>query len=540
VYIEKSDGRKRPLGIPSPKDKIVLKAMSIILEKIYEPTFLGTNHGFRPKRGTHSALESITKWSGVKWFIEGDITACFDSIQHNLLIKSLSKKIKDKQFIDLCWKAIRVNYVEFPNTNIEKRNTIGTPQGSTLSPILANILLHELDVFMDALITESKASGSTTKPNPEYIKIHTKISSKRQPFLSSWRYKPLTEEKKKERLFDILRLEKLRRQLPSTIKSNGYRIYYIRYADDFLVGINGNEIVAKKLKLQIEEFLKSELQLTLNVSKTKITSAITNRAFFLGSYIRAMTSRTNDQPTRKNSVTKTGRKVRGRIPQGYIRCFAPIESIVKKLQEQSICRIVNFRNRQVIPTRKTSWVNLDLVTIIQKYNHLWNGLLNYYSFAYNRAQLNFIQYLILHSAACTIMNKLKLSSRAQVFKKFGKELIVAREDKKKQVKEIKFNYYESLKRLEKFNTGKKDNANIGLPYYTFDYTLRSKRLENAKCVICGVTSNIEMHHRRPLKSSKTDSTLKGVVKNLARKQIPLCKECHIKVHAGSYFGPGIY
>jgi len=138
------------------------------------------------------------------------------------------------------------------------------------------------------------------------------------------------------------------------------------------------------------------------------------------------------------------------------------------------------------------------------------------------------------------MNKLKLSSRAQVFKKFGKELIVAREDKKKQVKEIKFNYYESLKRLEKFNTGKKDNANIGLPYYTFDYALRSKRLENAKCVICGVTSNIEMHHRRPLKSSKTDSTLKGVVKNLARKQIPLCKECHIKVHAGSYFGLGIY
>jgi hypothetical protein len=121
-----------------------------------------------------------------------------------------------------------------------------------------------------------------------------------------------------------------------------------------LIGINGNEIVAKKLKLKIEEFLKSKLQLTLNISKTKITSAITNRAFFLGSYIRSMTSRTNDQPIKKNSITKTGRKVRGRIPQGYIRCFAPIENIVKKLQEQNICRIFNFRNRQVIPTRKTS------------------------------------------------------------------------------------------------------------------------------------------------------------------------------------------
>jgi 5-methylcytosine-specific restriction endonuclease McrA len=138
------------------------------------------------------------------------------------------------------------------------------------------------------------------------------------------------------------------------------------------------------------------------------------------------------------------------------------------------------------------------------------------------------------------MNKLKLSSRAQVFKKFGKELIVVKEDKEKLVKEIKFNYYKSLKRLEKFNTRKKDNADIGLPYYTFDYAIRSKKLKNAKCVICGVTSNIEMHHRRPLKSSKTDNTLKGVVKNLTRKQIPLCRECHMKVHAGSYSGPGIY
>jgi len=128
----------------------------------------------------------------------------------------------------------------------------------------------------------------------------------------------------------------------------------VRYADDFLVGVNGTEVVAKSLKLKIKEFLERELQLSLNVSKTKITSAITNRAFFLGAYTRAMTSRTNDQRNRNNSVTKSGRTVRARTPQGYIRCFAPIEDIVKKLQEQGICRIVNFKNRQVIPTRKTS------------------------------------------------------------------------------------------------------------------------------------------------------------------------------------------
>ncbi len=540
IYIEKSNKKKRPLGIPSPKDKVVLQAIYMVLEKVYEPIFLKTNHGFRPNRGTHSALESITKWKGTTWFIEGDIDACFDSMQHHLLIKILSKKINDKQFLDLCWKAIRVNYVEFPNINIEKKNIVGVPQGSTLSPILANILLHEFDLFMNILIVESKSSGSTSKDNLEYKKIHTKISNLRQSFLPSWRYKPLSEEKQQQRLTEILRLEKIRRQLPSTIKAESFRIYYTRYADDFLIGVNGNEIIAKELKSKIKEYLQLRLQLSLNMSKTKIKSAITNRAYFLRAYIRAMTSRTNDQPNKKRSFTKMGRKVKGRITQGFIRCFAPIEDIVKKLREQGICRIYNFRNRQVIPTRKASWVYLDVEGIIQKYNYIWNGLLNYYSFAYNRSQLNFIQYLLLHSTACTLMNKLKLSSRAKVFKRFGKHLIVVKEDKEKSIKEVKFNYQTNLKRLEKFSIGKKDDKNVGLPYYAFDYALRSKKLRNAQCVICGTCSNIEMHYRRPLKSSITDNTLKGIVKNLTRKQIPLCKECHLKVHKGSYNGPGIY
>ena len=251
-----------------------------------------------------------------------------------------------------------------------------------------------------------------------------------------------------------------------------------------------------------------------------------------------MTSRTNDQSNRKNSVTKIGQTVCARIPQGYIRCFAPIESIVKKLQEQGVCRIYNFNKHQVIPTRKTNWVHLDIEVIIQKYNYLWNGILNYYSFAYNRAQLNFIQYLILHSAACTLMNKLKLSSRAKVFKKFGKDLVVVKRNKAKLTKEIKFDSQKILKRLELFRVKKKNN--IGLPYYIFDYALRTRNTQILECTICGTTSNIEMHHRRPLKSSVTDNTLKGVIKNLTWKQIPLCRICHQKVHAGSYSGSGIY
>ena len=138
------------------------------------------------------------------------------------------------------------------------------------------------------------------------------------------------------------------------------------------------------------------------------------------------------------------------------------------------------------------------------------------------------------------MNKLKLSSRAKVFKKFGKNLTVVKQNDQKSIKPIQFNYQPTLTRLEKFNIGKQKNKNIGLPYYVFDHAIRSKKDVNAQCVSCGALSNIEMHHRRPLKASVTDNTSKGIIKNLTRKQIPLCRICHLKVHSGSYDGPGIY
>merc|ERR1712146_313489 len=125
-----------------------------------------------------------------------------------------------------------------------------------------------------------------------------------------------------------------------------------------------------------------------------------------------------------------------------------------------------------------------------------------------RAQLNFIQYLIQHSLACTVMNKLKLSSRAQVFKKFGSSI------------EVPIAVSDGLENRKQ--------------------AIRTACWDNPQCTICKTYSNVEMHHRRPIKQAKTDGTLKGIESNLARKQIPLCKSCHIKVHAGNYDGPAIY
>lgn len=208
---------------------------------------------------------------------------------------------------------------------------------------------------MNKLVLISKDSGVTTIRNPAYVEIHTKISNLRQYFSSSYRYKrTLSKEQERERLDLIKKLEKKRAKLQSTLPGSGYRIYYVRYADDFLIGVTGTRKRAEALKLEIKEFLMNKLQLELNMEKTKITDA-TKGALFLGSILRKLLSRTNSQPQRKKkNKTISGGLNRARIPQGSIRAFVPLERVVKRLETQGICKIQDFKNRKVIPTRKTS------------------------------------------------------------------------------------------------------------------------------------------------------------------------------------------
>lgn len=531
VEIAKFNGGVRILGIPSPRDKVVQKVMAKVLEEIYEKHFLDNSYGFRPRRSTHSAIQHVTGWTGTKWFLEGDISKCFDSIDHHILAELLKQKIESKSFMDLYWKAVRAHYIN-PLKKTDEFSMIGIPQGSVISPLLSNVYLHELDKFMEKKIQKSKNSGPTGIPNPEYKKIHTKISNLRQYFSANYRRnRSLNKEQEKERLNEILSLEKVRAKLNSTIRGKGYRVYYVRYADDFLVGINGSQRLALELKEEIHEFLLKRLKLTLNLEKTKVTRS-DEGILFLGAFIKRYTSRTDDQPRRKNSNTSTGRKVRARIPQGNIRALAPIENITKRLESQGICKVRHFRKRDVIPTRKTAWVNLELGAIVNKYNEVWLGLLRYYSFSYNRPQLNFIQFLLQHSLACTVMNKMKLNSRRQVFKEYGSAISVKSGDKT-----ISFKLEKKLPRINKF-------SNIPVqknPFRIFEISLRTKEnLLDKPCSICGSTENVEMHHRRPLRAHKTDNTLKGINVNLSRKQIPVCRSCHIRIHAGTYDGPGIY
>lgn len=212
IYIPKANGGQRPLTIAPPRDKLVQECIRMILEAIYEPSFSENSHGFRPNQSCHTALRAIKqKFVMAKWFIEGDITQCFPSIDHNILMKILEVRIKDTRFLDLIRKALNAGYMEFRTYS---HTIAGTPQGSIISPILANIYLDKLDRFIDELKEEFDIGVKATI-NPLYKKLSQKKS----------RTKSLEEK---------LAIHKILRRIPSKmdIDPNFKKLEYIRYADD--------------------------------------------------------------------------------------------------------------------------------------------------------------------------------------------------------------------------------------------------------------------------------------------------------------------
>ena len=144
VNIPKKNGKTRPLGIPSADDKLIQEVLRMILESIYEPTFSNFSHGFRLNRSCHTALEQIQKtYTGIKWFVEGDIKGCFDNIDQHILVGIIRKRIKDERLIALIWKFLKAGYMD----NWEYHNTYsGAAQGG-LCRARHNEPYDEIDVM---------------------------------------------------------------------------------------------------------------------------------------------------------------------------------------------------------------------------------------------------------------------------------------------------------------------------------------------------------------------------------------------------------
>ena len=514
-YIPKPNGKLRPLGIPTPKDKVVQQAIRMIIEPLFEPHFLNSSHGFRPKRSAHTALKDIRQWTGITWAIEGDIKGCFDNVNHHTLEQLLKKRVKDENLISLYWKAVNAGYVN--NGNFEPHSLSGVPQGGVLSPFLSNVYMHELDVFVEELKVRFRQSSNRrgVKQNPEYTKILKQLRKLRA-----------------EGNGKLIRKAELERDsIPSVIRT-GTRIYYVRYADDWVIGVRGPKELAQKIKDEVEIFLRDKLSLELSKDKTAITHLPTKKAFFLGTIIRRHSRKYLQGLTKKRAL----RRVRGSNSRIILEC--PINKIVGKLINQGYAHAADGKPKAV-----TKWIYMKPEEIILRYNAVIRGYLNYYSFANNRNMLQRIVWILGYSAVFTFSRKWNISPK-KIFKKLGNPpSYTTRLKTRKGKKEVTYKLDRGDLSINpmKFDLINESDTQVKEyidPAKIKYFSTRSHFTLDKPCCVCGTDQNVEMHHIRHLQKNTPgrNNRLKRLFLQIKKKQIPVCRACHKIIHDGEYDG----
>src|SRR5216683_60191 len=517
VHIPKPNGQLRPLGMPTANDKVVQEVWRMILESIYEPVFQDTSHGFRPKRSCHTALKKIAYWTGTKWFIEFDIEGYFDNIDHKVLMGLLEKKIDDEKFLNVIRKMTKAGYVE----NWKYHGSYsGTPQGGILSPILANIYLHELDCFVAQLITDFER-GKKRADNPEYIRDSNFIKQG----LNKKIERETHEEKRNVLLMQKKQVQRHMRTIPS---ANQYdeefrRLRYCRYADDFVLSAICAKKEAEEIYKKIETFLKDVLKLNTSKAKSGLKHN-TEVIRFLGYDIIV---KNTDRTVRV--TTKDGQHYKKRSLVGQIKLRVPEEKLKNFSDKKGYGNWITRKAMQ-----RGLLIHVSDAEITRCYSAELRGFAQYYALASNYSYaIGKLRILWIQSYLKTMANKHKMSvQKVATMLNRGSYMAVREKGKTGKIRERKLFKPKDVKREAIF-----DNT-VDTPPLTYKYTGGSellKRMDANKCEYCEKEGGyFENHHVKKLANIKKGTqTWQRLMIARKRKTLVLCVECHDKLHAGT-------
>lgn len=408
TYIPAGKGKQRPLGLPTANDKIVQEVMRMILEAIYEPVFSELSFGFRTGLGCHDALDYVErKFRWVDYVVEGDIQQAYPTIDHHVLVNLLRKRIDDPRFINLTWKLLGCGVLD---QDIITWSKTGVPQGSIVSPILANIYYHELDEFVLRLKKrfETPETDRKTRKTSEYKALEYKITKVYQEMK---KFEP--QSSMRQKLAKTLKSLRMQRLKTTGLKDKIIRIEYVRYADDWMVGIAGDRKLALHIKKVLKLFMKNDLKQELHPIKTKITDLRAGNAHFLGYDIFLPRNRPISEYKGKGVRT-----IRRGNPQ--LRFDIPVNKIIDRYTQRGYLKKLP---KGVRPISRASYTVLEDHVIVSHYRSIWLGLLNYYSGGTNRGRLQYIHYLLHMSCAMTLAHRHRMSS-SKIFARYKKNLTV--------------------------------------------------------------------------------------------------------------------
>jgi retron-type reverse transcriptase len=343
-----ADGKHMRMGRPSFTDEVVQEVYRLIVEPVFAHARPGANSAY----GT---LQRVRTWTGTTWVISVNSPGLLNNLDHSLLGSIVMSAVKDQQLLDLYWKLVKAGLVS--TVNQERHNLTGVSKGGILWPLFTDAYLSGFDVWLKEYASSMSDPRPTLNPKPG-----------------------------------------------SSPGNEGTKVHYIRYGDQWLVGVDGPKSLAVNVRDEIRSYLNGNLNLQIEDDCFTISHLASEKVKFLGVLIGA-----RDRKYVESLVGERARRAYGRI---FLE--APINEIVTKLVEQG------FAENPEWPRGMSAWIHLEAEEILGRYMNITKGLMEYYSIVDNKNMMRRVFWILRFSAAFTLCRKWRMSTRA-LFKKLAND-----------------------------------------------------------------------------------------------------------------------